>query len=480
MTPRAAPWDLLQAPVVGRFLRWRHARTLLQSVLLAIAIALVLHGLLGPQVAPANLATVLSWVHYRGLLVLALLVAGNLFCTGCPLVLVRNLARRLHAPTRRWPHALRTKWMALALFVAILFAYELFDLWSLPRATAGIVLAYFGTAVVVDLLFVGASFCQYVCPIGQFNFVASTMSPVEVQVREPATCRSCRTADCVSGRHDRAAPLRLVQRGCELGLFLPAKVGNLDCTLCLECVHACPHENVAVVTRVPGLELLDSGQRSVIGRLAQRSDLAVFAVLFAFGGLVNAFGMIAPARALESWLASAIGVTTEAPVLAAIFLAGLVLAPALLVGGAAAITPGWRGVGWWRTAITYAYALVPFGCGMWLAHYGFHLLTGVWTVVPVTQSAALDLFGWPVLGTPRWGWTGMRPGAVFPIQVGLILLGTLPAIGIAYLISERDRPDRPVAATLPWALVIVVMAVAALWILAQPMDMRAVGLGVGG
>jgi polyferredoxin len=476
----SACWDALRAPVIGRFLRWRHARTTLQSLLLVMAAALIAHGLLGPQVAPANLATVLSWVHYRGLLVLALLVAGNFFCTACPMVLMRNVGRRLHVPVRRWPRILRTKWIALVLFVIVLFTYELFDLWSLPRATAWIAVAYFGAALAIDLLFTGASFCQYVCPIGQFNFVASTMSPLEVQVRERATCHSCQTADCVRGRHDERVPARLVQRGCELGLFLPAKVGNLDCTFCLECVHACPHDNVAVAARLPGMELLESGRRSRIGRLARRPDLAAFTVLFAFGGLVNAFGMIAPVHGVEAWLSHVMGVTTEAPVLAVIFLVGLGLVPLALVGGAALVTPGSRHAGWRQTATTYAYGLVPFGVGMWLSHYGFHLLTGVFTIVPVTQSAAIDLLGWPALGMPRWRWSGMRPGSVFPIELGLILFGTLASIGVTYLLAEREQPDRTLAAAIPWMTAIVVMAIAAIWILAQPMDMRAVGLGVGG
>src|SRR5687768_17421961 len=178
--------DLLRWPVVGSVLRWRHARTSFQLVLLAAAAVVVLHGLLGPQVAPANLATVLTWVHYRGLLVVALLAAGNLFCTGCPFVLVRDVGRRLHAPARRWPHWLRTNWPGIALFAAVLFAYELFDLWSLPSGTAYLLLAYFAVAVAVDLVFAGASFCKYVCPIGQFNFIASSLSPLELRVRQPA------------------------------------------------------------------------------------------------------------------------------------------------------------------------------------------------------------------------------------------------------------------------------------------------------
>ena len=471
------PSDVLRWPLVGSFLRWRYARTSLQFVLLLVAAVLILHGLFGPQVAPANLATVLSWVQYRGWLILALLVAGNFFCTACPFVLVRDQGRRLTAPSRKWPRWLRVKWIGIALFIGVLFAYELFDLWALPRATAWLVLGYFAAALAIDLRFTGATFCKYLCPIGQFSFVASTMSPLELQVRQPETCRTCRTVDCIKGRRDEAVPSRVLRRGCELALFLPAKVGNLDCTFCMDCVQACPHDNIAVATRVPGLELVDPRRRSGIGWLPRRRDVAALVVLFVFGGLINALGMTAPARAMEQGLANLLGAQSESPVLAALFAIVLIAIPILLLGIAGMLTASLtrRGLSSSLDVVTrYSYALVPLGFGVWLAHYGFHLLTGVLTLIPVTQSAVLDLFGWAALGTPLWQLTGMRPGLVFPIEVGVILMGAGGSLVLAYLISERDYLERRVIATIPWAAVTIAIAVAALWITSQPMDMRAV------
>ena len=471
------PSDVLRWPVIGRFLRWRYARTSLQLVLLLVALILVLHGLFGPQVAPANLATVLSWVQYRGWLIIALLAAGNFFCTGCPFVLVRDSGRRLRAPSRRWPRWLRMKWIGIALFVAVLFTYELFDLWALPRATAWLVVGYFAFALAIDLLFTGATFCKYLCPIGQFSFVASTMSPLELQVRNPETCATCRTVDCIKGRRDAIVPSRVLRRGCELALFLPAKVGNLDCTFCLDCVQACPHDNIAMATRVPGLELADPRRRSGVGWLSRRRDVAVLAVIFVFGGLINALGMTAPARVIEQRLVQVLGAQSEGPVLGALFAIVLVIIPLVLMGSAAALTAwlsGRRISSVLSIASEYSYALVPLGFGVWLAHYGFHLLTGILTVIPVTQSAAVDLLGWAALGTPLWQLTGMRPGLVFPIEIGVILIGAAGSLVLAYLISERDHLERQVAATIPWALVTVVLTIAAIWITSQPMDMRAV------
>jgi polyferredoxin len=472
--------DVLRWPVIGSFLRWRHARASVQLVLLAVAIVLVVHGLIGPDLAPANLATVLTWVHYRGLLVIALLAAGNVFCAGCPFILVRDWGRRLHLPSRVWPSRLRGKWIAIGLLVAVLFSYELFDLWALPRATAVLVLAYFGAAFAVDLTFKGATFCKHLCPVGQFNFIASTMSPLELQIRDAGTCQACRTEDCIAGRRAPEAPAVVVQRGCELGLFLPAKVGNLDCTFCLDCVQACPHGNIALADRAPGVELADGRLRSAIGRLQTRADFAVLSIVFTFGAMLNAFAMVSPVYQLEAWLARSLGTTSESLVLGSVFVGGLGVVPAVLLGLAAAATralapAGGESIG--SVVVRYCYGFVPFGFGMWLAHYSFHFLTGVLTVIPVTQSAAIDLVGRPALGAPMWGWAGMRPGAVLPIQLGFIVLGVMGSLAVTHLISMRDRAGHAGRATAPWAVLLLLLAAVAMWILFQPMEMRGVGFG---
>ena len=452
--------DLLRLPVAGGVLRWRHLRLTLQLLLLALAAAVVAHGLLGPQVGPRNLATVTTSIHWRGLLVLGLLIAGNVFCAACPMVLARDAGRRVFHARLRWPRALRGKWLGIALLVAVLYAYELFDVWSLPAATAWIILGYFGAAVAVDMLFAGAVFCKHLCPIGQFNFMASTVSPAALHVISRDTCRTCRTADCIKGRRDAADPHVVVARGCELGLFLPAKVGNLDCTLCFDCVRACPHDNIALSTRAPGAELIEPGRRSGIGTLARRPDLAALAAVFVATALVSAFVMTAPASALEQRIVDALGVTSEAPALAAVFAVGVLVMPAMLVSAG-----GRSGV----------MALVPFGFGVWAAHYAFHLLTGALTVVPVAQAAAIDALGWPALGEPLWTWVGLQPGRVLPLQLGLVIVGACGSIGLLHALAYRDHGTRGLRVFVPWAVLVALLAVAAVWTFAQPMEMRGVG-----
>jgi polyferredoxin len=118
----------------------------------------------------------------------------------------------------------------------------------------------------VDTLFRGATFCKYVCPIGQFNFLSSLVSPLEVKVRRPQACTACTTHDCLRGNEQH--------RGCELQLFLPRKAGNMDCTFCLDCVKACPQDNIGILAAAPGRDLTKDPFRSSLGQFSRRPDIA--------------------------------------------------------------------------------------------------------------------------------------------------------------------------------------------------------------
>jgi len=463
----------MQVPVLRRLFHWRHLRTVLQIPLLVVSVAMILDGLLGPSLAPKNLATTLSWVHFRGALVLVLLCAGNFFCLACPFMLLRNMARRFFHPRLNWPQKLRNKWLSVALFALILYCYEEFSLWSSPWWTAWLILGYFLAVLLVDGLFKHASFCKFVCPLGQFNFVASTISPLEVKVRDPEVCDDCATKDCIRGRRAPGPDLVVVQRGCELALFQPLKVGNMDCTFCLDCVHACPHDNIGIMSRMPASELMMDPRRSGIGRFSQRKDLAALAIVFSFGALLNAFGMVSPVYALESWLAGMLHVNSKAPVLGLLFALFLVLEPAVLLGVAAWLTQIWGGSrrALLPLAVRYTYGLVPLGFGMWLAHYSFHFLTGLFTVVPVTQSAAARL-GWTVFGSPRWTLLGIPTRFVQPLEIGFLILGLAGSLLVIHQLAEGDCAEHPMRAFLPWAAVSVVLWLAAMWMMFQPMDMR--------
>jgi len=383
-------------------LRYPHFRRILQCVMLLLAAGVIADGFWGPQIAPLNLAGTLPWTYWRGFAVIGLLLAGNLFCMACPFTIPRDLARRFFRPRFRWPQRLRSKWIAVCLLALYLWSYEVFSLWNSPWLTAWIATGYFATALVVDSFFEGASFCKYICPIGQFHFVNSLVSPLEVKVRDAKVCTTCETHDCLRGNAR--------QRGCEMLLFQPRKTGNFDCTFCMDCVQACPRENVGIAMVVPGEQL--RADRPV------RQDLAALFVLLVFGAFVNSAGMVVPIS----------------PSAYCLFL----LAPLLLI--------------WSEPARRFAPALVPLGFSMWIAHFLFHLTTG-WR--SVLFRLAIPSVASPI---PQW---------LTSAQILLLDGGLLLSLYIAWRIAGRR-----LVPLMPCALLVCLLYCAGVWILFQPMQMR--------
>jgi len=468
---RRLRFDILRVPLLGKLLTWKHSRTLFQVMLFTLAAAIIIDGLFGSPLAPRNVATVSAWVHYRGLVVLALLLFGNLFCAACPFVLPRKLAKWLGKPTRRWPKALRNKWLALLGLVGIIYTYELFDLWASPWWTAWLAIAYFATAFVLEAFFTRSSFCMYVCPLGTFNFLYSAVSPTQITSRDLDTCRDCEGHECINGTQDGT------QDGCQLELFVPTIESNMNCTLCLDCVRACPYDNVALAVRPPGDELFRQTWRN-------RLDLAWLAIIAACIGLVNAFGMVPPVYVLEERLGEILNTDSEAIVLGLIY-AVSILGPLALVYGAAWIgrlMSGGKTRSLNRVVLRYAYSFVPMGFAVWFAHYLFHFWTGGMTIVPAFQTFLYRTLNLSLFGRPNWRLASLYVPTVETIQLVQMVItygGLILAIAVALIAANKAHRNRGHALleALPWVVLLILLAVASVSTFLLPMEMRGSALG---
>jgi hypothetical protein len=153
----------------------------------------------------------------------------------------------------------------------------------------------------------------------------------------------------------------------------------------------------------------------------------------------------------------------------------------VLLGVAAWITRTWAGSkrAIVPLALRYSYGLVPIGFGVWLAHYGFHFLTGLFTFIPVTQSA-LARIDWPILGEPNWSLTGLPRNLAQPVELGFLLLGLAGSLLVTYHLAEGDVHERPYRAFTPWAAVCLILFASAVWLMLQPMEMRGTFMNMGG
>ena len=477
--------DVLRMPILGAILRGRRGRLLLQVILGAIAVLFMIDGFAGPQVAARNLATVGPWVQFRGVAMLILLLTGNLFCMGCPFTLPRTLAKRLSRAGRRFPARLRTKWIAIFSLFLLFTVYEYLNLWASPLLTAWVIAAYFLASFVLEAVFSESAFCKYVCPLGAFNFVYSAISPTQIAVKAPDICATCIGKECVNGDYAPQTVVRLDQiavadkkesrevevthgpdgtLGCGTELFAPQMRSNMDCTMCLDCVRACPHDNVSLFLRAPGQELsrADSWPR--------RWDMSLLVIALAFMGVSNAFGMVSPYYDLQTWLVVNLGIRSELIVLLLLFGLSNLLLPVIV-----ALAAGWFSVrltGYGRrdsirdTVAAFAPAFVPVGFGIWFAHYSFHFLVGPGLIVPVLQ----EFFG----GIGDWqGWSfSLDIGLIGLIQILALLGGFAWSMRLAQKTALRLYRRKAILGMLPWALVFLLLMLIAWQIFTLPMEMR--------
>jgi cytochrome c oxidase assembly factor CtaG/polyferredoxin len=469
------PFDLLRLPLLGPLLRARYGRQSLQAVSLLVMTLVIVDGFIGHPMAAMNLAGVIPWNLVRALAVLALLFIGNLFCMACPFTLPRELARRLGGGRLRWPPWLRLKWIGVALMLLFFFCYERFALWDSPAMTAWLLIAYVGSAFAVDAVFRGASFCKYVCPIGQFNFVGALLSPTTLQVRSQAVCASCTTRDCIRGNS--------AQRGCELELYVPEKRSNADCTLCMDCVKACPHDNIGILPRSITADVLNTGPTSSLGRLSRRTDIAAAAVVLVFAAFANAAAMVPSGATLLSQAGSRLPwLATGAGSFAAVVAAALAAASVVWMAGALSrtmLSHGSRPETYTDAFCRTALALVPIGMGMWAAHLLFHLWMSVPALPPLLAQAAGDLH-LHVFG-PNWNSNAGVTGANALLQMQLLLLGSglLVTLYVAWRMADvaGQRLSRRLLATAPRAMLAVALYIVGFWLLLQPMQMRGMAMG---
>jgi ferredoxin len=285
------PFDLLQLPLLGSLLRHRSSRLGLQAASFLLLTVAVVDGLHGPPHPAHNLAGHLLWEILRPMNLVLLLLVGNLFCMACPFTFLRELGAVLGLPrgVLNWPARLRTKWIAVVLLLLYLWGNFYFGLAGSPRRTALVLIGYVVAATALNGLFRSAVFCKYLCPMGQFNFLLSRLAPWTVRVKSQRTCSSCVSHACVRGT--------ATEPGCPMQLYLPQKIGNLDCTLCLHCIQACPNGNLQIASQNQLLDLAQDPNRSSLQRLSRRLDVALLALTVTFAPVLLAARESGPVEA---------------------------------------------------------------------------------------------------------------------------------------------------------------------------------------
>jgi hypothetical protein len=307
--------------------------------------------------------------------------------------------------------------------------------------TGWVLLGLFGLAIGLSLVFENRAFCTYICPIGGFSGMYAKTAPVEVRVINKEVC----------ARHE----VKTCYQACPWGVYPVAFRDSSACGLCMECLRACPSDNLALNLRPFGTDL---GRQKTSSRLDE-----AFLALVMLGSVVT---FAAVFTGPWGWLKSAAFEIGSLPWIgyAASYLAlNLALLPAVY---ALAVWAGQKYSGTWlplkRAIATQVQALLPLGLMAWIAFTVSFALPKLSYILSVLN----DPFGWGwrLLGLNGSAQTVNIAGVSTLIQVVLLLVGLVWSVRVSMKLSETTGKKSP-HLNLPVVLFSLVFTLAMLWLL---------------
>ncbi len=446
--------DLTRIPILKRTLKSRWVPWVLMAITLPFFLLAILAGFLGTPAGNRNFGIVFVWIVWWALVILVLVpFTGRLWCAMCPIpapgewLQRRALVQprpgcRLFTLGRKWPKRFKNIWLQNVSFLLVaLFAGVIL---TTPMISAMVLALFAGVALATSLAFERRVFCRYLCPVGGFIGLYSQVAPVEVRVRDPQTCVTHKEKTCYKGSD--------AGYGCPWLVFPATLEKNTYCGMCTECLKTCPLDNVALYARPFGADLRVSK--------GHRLDEAYKALIMLTCALAYSVVLIGPWSFLKE-TAYAVG-TRAWLAYALVFLASnLILMPGLFYACAALA----RRIGHGQTStrklfVEYAYTLVPLGLAAWSAFsLSFVLinLSYAWAVLSDPFG-----WGWNLLGTAQWRWTPYLASFIPYLQVAILLVGLVAAIGMALRVARQQSTSQ--ASALPAVAFCALFTLGLLWL----------------
>jgi polyferredoxin len=454
--------DLTTIPWLRRLLISRWPQWLIMAGFLAFFIYSIAAGLLGTEVGNHNLAITLIWIAWWGLLILFLVpFGGRIWCSVCPIPapgewlqrggVLQPDGRHPRGLGRRWPHRFRNLWLqnigflSLALFSTVILTQ--------PKVSAVVLLGLLALALGVSVVFERRSFCRYLCPVGGFIGIYSLVSPLALRVKNPEVCKTHPTKDCYHGNE--------LGHGCPWMTFPGTLDRNAECGLCMECLRTCQLDNVSIVLRKPGSDLVPKTKRPPL-----RTDEAFKGFIMLAAALLYSIVLLGPWGDLKL-AAFNIGSLPWVAYAGTLLLLSVVVLPSLylLGSGLSHLFSREEGISLRSRFLRSTTGLIPLGLGAWIA-FSMALLFINGSYIPATLSDPLG-WDWNLLGTTNTPWAPLISGWIPTLQ-SIAIFGGL-AWGTSVTIKSHKKEaiasSRDLLNLSPTLLVNAILAMFMLWIL---------------
>ncbi len=457
-------FNLLKFGFLNTLVKKSYFPLLIQSVSMILFNLVIVAGFIGSQ--QTNIAPVLTWTWWWVLLIFVILGLGTTFCAVCPWEGFSSLISSFSLSSRikklgfehKWPKFARNIYPALILFVLLTW-YELgFDVTRSPMMTAIMAVVMVSMAILAALIFEKRAFCRYACIVGRISGLYALFSPIELRPKTTDVCRTCTGKECYNGSE--------TQTGCPTNLFPGNLNKNTYCTLCTECIRACPHDNLAINIRPPATDLYDKRQ--------YKWDEAILAIVLLALTSFHGITMTPAWEKLNNSLRVEMTLGPK-PVFTMLMII-ITIAPVLIFGLTAFSAKKFTkesNVSVGKIFRAFAYSVIPIALFYHLAHNGMHFFMEAQNIIPLLS----DPFGW---GWNLFGTAGKTYGSlltlktIWYIQLGLIVIGHIYGVIIADRIAKNLFKDHKLAmkSLIPLIVTMILFSSFSIWLIAQPMHMR--------
>jgi len=438
--------NLAQIPWMRWLLLNRWPQFLARALTLAGFIFAILAGLFGTPVGSHNLAIVFVWIAWWTALKLVFIpLGGRSWCSFCPLPMPGEWLQqggmiawtgKRRGLGLKWPKRLQSTWLQSGgfLLIGLFSAVTLTD----ARLTAWVLLGLLLLATVLSLVFERRAFCRYICPIGGFTGIYAQTAPVEVRAIDLEACRT--------------HPVKSCYQACPWDVYPVALKNNANCGLCMECLRACPKDNLAVNLRSFGEDLKPSRQK--------RSLDEAFLALVMLGTAISFSSVFLGPWAWLKTAAYAIGSTHWL-----VYSLGFLFLTVLIVPGLFAFSVWMQG----RIAgmdcevrkeiANQAQALLPLGLFAWIAFTISFAIPKLSLILPVLSDPLG--WGWNLFGTANISWSPDLTSISSGLQVAALLLGLFWAVQVTKKVSK----DRKGFSFLPVVVYHLLFTMTMMWLL---------------
>ncbi len=435
--------------IVSRLWPWPSRVAMI--VLLAVLSYFAVFGSRDPRL---NLATVFSWIVWWPLLAVSFFLFGRIWCAVCPMGALADLTQRFSLNLKA-PRLFKRRWfVAGILLVAILYQAWIEEVTRAsvsPLVTGFILWGFTAGALVGALLFERWTWCRHLCPLGAWAGVFGMGSVMEIRANQ-RNCvdHKCTSIHCYFGREELP--------GCPFHHTPKTMDTNRYCSMCGNCLKACPNESLRLEIRSPIKEFITQKKEAPENALVAVAAIGVVAF--------QAFVMTGPWAALREMVARSAILSNDAVFYGGLLVGFVVLAVGLFIG-ASKIFSAMSGTSCSAEVCRFGFAFLPLALFVHIGHNLGHLFGG-YQLIPVAVAAS---FGATVSSPQSDAMLGL---AIWRgLQFGLLVVGVALSLWTLRRLCAAQASRCPSRwRLLPYAILTAAFAIGFALILSFPMVTR--------